>query len=348
MADQKISELDAKATLHDTDIFPMVDIEAETDETKKITGANLKAQVLAGHEDLDTGVHGAGEETILNTGDVGTMAAEAATDYLAIADLENPPTEDEASKAPTSAWAFAHNAAPLGSTAHNNLTLFQGYLSANQADIPAAAWWAIRFDTASIDTGNCHDSGDWYGTSEAYLSADADSDATHIEDDDAAFTAWVKFCFVQWTDSADANPGTGYVTNTDVDTLTIVKASGADFTASGKYYIKKGYYVVPTTGTYVVSGCCRIATTEADKRYAFGLRSACAPYGLGDITQHVSHNVQASMAAAMTPGWTTIIHLTAGHLVQWIISPVSLAAAYTVAGTENYHTWGAIYMLRVD
>lgn len=42
MADQKISELNAKTTVHDTDLFPMVDVEAATDETKKITGANLK------------------------------------------------------------------------------------------------------------------------------------------------------------------------------------------------------------------------------------------------------------------------------------------------------------------
>lgn len=59
MADQKISELNAKTTVHDTDIFPIVDIEAETDETKQITGANLKSEVLAGHKDLTTGVHGA-------------------------------------------------------------------------------------------------------------------------------------------------------------------------------------------------------------------------------------------------------------------------------------------------
>lgn len=58
MADQKISELDAKVTLADTDLVPMVDIEAEPDKTKKITGANIKAQVLAGHKDLTTGVHG--------------------------------------------------------------------------------------------------------------------------------------------------------------------------------------------------------------------------------------------------------------------------------------------------
>ena len=38
----------------------MVDIEATPDETKKITGANVKSQVLAGHKDLTTGVHGVG------------------------------------------------------------------------------------------------------------------------------------------------------------------------------------------------------------------------------------------------------------------------------------------------
>lgn len=48
MADQKISELNAKTTVHDTDLFPMVDVEAETDETKKITGANLKTAILSG------------------------------------------------------------------------------------------------------------------------------------------------------------------------------------------------------------------------------------------------------------------------------------------------------------
>lgn len=58
MADQKISELTAKTTLHDTDLVPIVDIEAAPDETKKITGANLKAQVLVGHNAvLSTTIH---------------------------------------------------------------------------------------------------------------------------------------------------------------------------------------------------------------------------------------------------------------------------------------------------
>lgn len=49
MADEKISELDAKATVHDTDLIPTVDIEAAPDKTKYVTGANFKAQMIAGH-----------------------------------------------------------------------------------------------------------------------------------------------------------------------------------------------------------------------------------------------------------------------------------------------------------
>ena len=44
--------------------MPMVDIEATPDETKKITGANVKSQILAGHKDLTTGVHGVGSNYI--------------------------------------------------------------------------------------------------------------------------------------------------------------------------------------------------------------------------------------------------------------------------------------------
>ena len=64
MPDQRISELIEKTTLADTDLMPMVDIEATPDETKKITGANVKAQVLAGHKDLTTGVHGVGASIV--------------------------------------------------------------------------------------------------------------------------------------------------------------------------------------------------------------------------------------------------------------------------------------------
>jgi len=68
MADEKISELAAKTTIHDDDLFALVDTEATPDETKKITGANLKSQAVEGHKDLTTGVHGAGEATVWHGG----------------------------------------------------------------------------------------------------------------------------------------------------------------------------------------------------------------------------------------------------------------------------------------
>lgn len=52
MADQKISELNAKVTIHDDDMFVMVDTEAAPDETKKITGANLKSQLRSLGDDV--------------------------------------------------------------------------------------------------------------------------------------------------------------------------------------------------------------------------------------------------------------------------------------------------------
>jgi hypothetical protein len=45
MADQKISALTPKVTLHDTDLVPIVDVEADPDETKHITGTNLKSAI---------------------------------------------------------------------------------------------------------------------------------------------------------------------------------------------------------------------------------------------------------------------------------------------------------------
>lgn len=46
MADTKISSLTAKTTLGDSDLVPIVDIEATPDETKKITVANVKTQIV--------------------------------------------------------------------------------------------------------------------------------------------------------------------------------------------------------------------------------------------------------------------------------------------------------------
>jgi len=57
MADEKISELDAKVTIADTDLFVLMDEEAAPDQTKYITGALLKAQILASLVDQITRIH---------------------------------------------------------------------------------------------------------------------------------------------------------------------------------------------------------------------------------------------------------------------------------------------------
>jgi hypothetical protein len=67
MADLKISGLTEKTTLHDTDLVPIVDIEATPDTTKKITGANLRVQAVTGHKDLTTAVHGVGAGAVVGT-----------------------------------------------------------------------------------------------------------------------------------------------------------------------------------------------------------------------------------------------------------------------------------------
>ena len=51
MADQKISQLDAKTTLADTDLIPIMDEEATPDQTKKITGAHFRDSLLTGYVD---------------------------------------------------------------------------------------------------------------------------------------------------------------------------------------------------------------------------------------------------------------------------------------------------------
>lgn len=63
MADAKISALVEKTTLHDTDLVPIVDIEATPDTTKKITGANLKTAMGKHTQNTDTDLDATFEAT---------------------------------------------------------------------------------------------------------------------------------------------------------------------------------------------------------------------------------------------------------------------------------------------
>ena len=108
MADKKISELDEKTTIADTDMFPMVDEEATPDTTKKITGANLKSQVLASstasvvkvskltgatYDDVQDWINNTQSSGRISGGDIadngdGSVTVAAGTGFIKISDSE--------------------------------------------------------------------------------------------------------------------------------------------------------------------------------------------------------------------------------------------------------------------
>lgn len=170
---------------------------------------------------------------------------------------------------------YNHAQAMLSATVHPNTSFFYGYLSTDKSDIPSATIVRVAMDTEVVDAGNNHalPTSYWFNGTQA----DADSDATHIEDDDGAFTTatgkanGLRYCRVVWSSDAGytTNKGEGYVTTVDADTLTIVKSSGADFAANYYYWITKGEYTVPAAGYYLLIGTVQFTSGSvvADKRY---------------------------------------------------------------------------------
>lgn len=77
------------------------------------TGTLQTGGGAAGAHDLGGASHNADTLSNLNSKVSDATLVDTASIVL-IADLENPPTEDEASKAPTSEWAFDHDAASTG------------------------------------------------------------------------------------------------------------------------------------------------------------------------------------------------------------------------------------------
>jgi len=145
MADQKISELTAKTTPVSADLLALVDTEVSPDETKKITYGDLLTAIKADSniadaiskkhsQNTDTDLGATFEATFEKSANKGTVSGYASLNAStkvveqpsSISDhLEGSPTEDLATKAPTSEWAFDHNA--KAATA-----LIQGHATAAQ------------------------------------------------------------------------------------------------------------------------------------------------------------------------------------------------------------------------
>jgi hypothetical protein len=230
----------------------------------------------------------------------------------------------------------AHNLLVPSTTVHYDNSLCRYYLSADQANIPGTS--RIELDTLLYDLGSNFTTANWYGASGAYRPSDADSDATHIEDDDANFPVAIVYSLVRWASDAAGtlNVGTGYITTLDVDTLTIVKATGADFAASYYYWIKKNHYVVPVTGYYSIIGNARIDPTEDQKRYNIAIYK-----GNVSIMQDSRHASGIIPLVAIVP---TFANLTAGDLLCLVVSGSSLAGTFTVKGgaAEAYASYTSL------
>jgi len=191
------------------------------------------------------------------------------------------------------------------------LTLAKAYLGTNQEDITAFGNPRVELDTISFDLGNNFKTGDWYGASGAYRQSDADSDATHICDDDANFPAAIFGALVKWASNAAGtlNTGVGYVGGSAADALTITKTSGADFAASYYYWIKKAYYLVPLTGYYPCFFQVQyVVGVEADKRYGI--------YVYVNGVYSIAALFHASVASMMRLPHNGVLYLQQGDIVS--------------------------------
>ena len=103
---------------------------------------------------------------IHNGTDYEQMASEPVVDAKIIAALENPPTEDEAEKAPTSEWAFDHDADP--SAHHAKYTDAEAQAAVNLAGTLYTTIPGIAFAAGSPDTAEVSKS------LNGYIQADAD------------------------------------------------------------------------------------------------------------------------------------------------------------------------------
>ena len=158
-----------------------------------------------------------------------------------------------------------------------NTTPCRAYLSATQSYLLCNSVGESRAQLDSVD----YDLGSNFKTGYVFNQVQADSSgcsATLIKKTGALFTTvtgqtnGLKFALVTWSSDAGGttNTGSGYITTvTDANNLVILKSNGADFANSYYFTIKQSWYLVPTTGLYVIKASTTYQATNivADKIY---------------------------------------------------------------------------------
>jgi hypothetical protein len=208
--------------------------------------------------------------------------------------------------------------------------------------LPAGKPVRLEIDSVTnvtFDLGTNFRYGDWYGTAAAYRQADADSDSLHIQDDDAAFPAWIHGAYVKWSSAANgvANAGTGVIDWVSGTEVHIWKISGDDFAASYYYYVKESHYRVPENGYYRITGLALFATNvEADKIYnAF----VCIN---GTFTVKGQQNqVHSSVGLSIRNQVSVIAHLVRGEMITITVQNLTgttLTTNFATAGASRNDT----------
>lgn len=190
-------------------------------------------------------------------------------------ELEDTPTNGELTKAPTSNWAYDHNAAVLSSTVHNNNNQCQLYSNEILAGLQNSVVHKWPTLTASYDPLSAIVTTDWYGATGAYTQADgAGCSNVNIRKVGAAFPSSILYTVVRSASDAAGtlNLGIHIITaRPDADNLTIVKLSGVNFANSYYFWIKHAEWTPAVTGLYLVTGQQYYNPAEADKFFTMRL-----------------------------------------------------------------------------
>ncbi len=214
----------------------------------------------------------------------------------------------------TAIGSTAHGSSIIGMTGiHPNPYYYEGYLGTSIVDLPTISY-AFPILTTTTDTQSMANNGDWKGTTGARIQADADSDATHINDDDGAFLSSMKYHLVYTSSDAGgtANTGIYLITDTAAAALTVVKCSGTNFAASYYYWIRHSGITVPYTGTYLITLQSYWNPAEADKYFQNGVSTITGT----DVGVSIGiYPIYSVVAASIVSRYVLFSSLTAGQVL---------------------------------